>query len=161
MTDSDLQRRVMEALSPRPTQLGLDVIAYRRFDKAPVTIYTRFLEERAASVIVHIPHDERSVLDFLLEIEAADLVAVTEVLPIAVRPSRVAEKLNFHVRVVVHPSAKQVPVSPETAPFLAPVTYVTFPAFQGEFAATDTLQSARLRLERVPYTQWNRQRGVH
>lgn len=161
MTDSDLQRRVMEALSPRPTQLGLDVIAYRRFDKAPVTIYTRFLEERAASVVVHNPHDERSVLDFLLETEQADLFAVTEALPLAVRPSRAAEKLDFEVRVVVHPSAKQVATSLEAAPFLAPVTYLTFPAFQGEFAATDTVESARLRLEQVPYTRWDRQRGVH
>src|SRR5688572_14292232 len=129
MTDSDLQRRVMEALSPRPTQLGLDVIAYRRLDQTTVTVYTRFLGEQAASVVVRNPHAERSVLDFLLEVEQADLAAATEALPIAVRPSRAAEKLNFDVRVVVHPSAKQIPVSLETAPFMAPVTYVTFPAF--------------------------------
>ncbi|HEU5075594.1 MAG TPA: hypothetical protein VFU02_15485, partial [Polyangiaceae bacterium] len=108
MTDLDLQTRVMEALSPRPTQLGLDVIAYRRFDEAPVTVYTRFLGEQAASTVVQNPHDERSVLDFLLETVPADLAAVSADRPVVARASRAAERLGFDVRVVVHPSARQL-----------------------------------------------------
>src|SRR5262245_4378499 len=125
MTDSDLQTRVMEALSPRPTQLGLDVIAYRHFDQAPVTIYTRFLGERAASVSVHQPHDERSVLDFLLELEEADLAVATEQLPVAVRSSQAARKRGFDVRIVVHPTAKRTTLSPKLTPFMAVVNYLT------------------------------------
>ena len=161
MTDSDLQRRVMEALSPTPTQLGLDVIAYRRFAEAPATVYTRFLDERAVSVVVRNPHNERSVLDFLLETEAADLAAATAERPIAVRSSRAAQQLEFDVRVVVHPSVKEltaseVTLSLETAPLLASVTYLTFPAFRRELAEVDLAGEPRVLLEWVPYTQWDR-----
>ncbi|HEY6726507.1 MAG TPA: hypothetical protein VI197_20875 [Polyangiaceae bacterium] len=161
MTDSDLQRRVMEALSPRPTQLGLDVIAYRRFDKAPATVYTRFLGEQAASVVVRSPHDERSVLDFLLETAEADLAAATAEMPLAVRSSRAAQGLEFEVRVVVHPAVQELAQSEvrlplDTAPFLASVTYLTFPAFRRECTEVDSVDAARAMLERVPYTRWDR-----
>lgn len=161
MTDSDLQRRVIEALSPRPTQLGLDVIAYRPSNEAPATVYTRFLGERAASVVVRNPHNERSVLDFLLETEAADLAAATAELPVAVRSSRAAQQLEFDVRVVVHPRVKELTASEltlslETAPLLASVTYLTFPAFRRELAEIDLAGEPRALLERVPYTQWDR-----
>lgn len=158
MTDSDLQKRVMEALSPRPTQLGLDVIAYRRFDKAPLTIYTRFLGDRVASAVVQHPHDERAVLDFLLEAEPTDLDAVSAELPLVVRPSRTSQALGFEVRVVVHPSLHEATKSLETAAFLAPVTYLTFPAFRRECPGLDSVGAARALFERIPYTRWDRRR---
>ena len=161
MTDLDLQTRVIEALSPRPTQLGLDVIAYRRFDDAPVTVYTRFLGEQAASAVVQNPHDERTVLDFLLETEQPDLAAVSADRPIVARPSRAAERLGFDVRVVVHPSARQLPALLVAAPFLESVTYLTFPAFSDEVAEASTASQARMGLERIQYAQWDRRRGAH
>ena len=160
MADSNLQSRVMAALSPTPVELALDVIAYRPFDRAPVTTYTRFLGERAASSLVENPHDERAVLDFLSEVEEADLAAATESQPIALRASRAARKLRFDVRVVIHPSVAEAPTSLKTAAFLGPLTYLTFPAYDREFAPADSVDAARFQLEQVPYKAWDRSQRV-
>src|SRR5688572_10731622 len=124
MTDSDLQLRVMAALSPTPVQLAVDVIAYRASDKASVTTYTRFLGERAASAVVQNPNDERLVLDFLSEIEQDDIAAATEARPIAVCSSRAARAAGLDVRVVVHPSVAAVPAALAAVAFMRPRTYL-------------------------------------
>lgn len=146
MTDSDLQRRVVAALSPTPVQLAVDVIAYRASDKAPVTTYTRFLGELAASAVVQNPNDERLVLDFLSEIEPEDIAAATEARPIAVCSSRAARNAGLDVRVVLHPNLAMVPASLASVAFMRPSTYLTFPAFEHEFTHSDTPEEARRRM---------------
>jgi len=146
MTDSDLQHRVMAALSPTPVELAVDVIAYRVSDKASVTTYTRFLGERAASAVVQNPNEERLVLDFLSEIELGDIAAATEARPIAVCASRAAKNAGFDVRVILHPSLAMVPAAAAAVAFMRPRTYLTFPAFQDEFTAADAPEEARRRL---------------
>ena len=150
MTDSDLQLRVMAALSPTPVQLAVDVIAYRASDKASVTTYTRFLGERAASAVVQNPNDERLVLDFLSEIELDDIAAATESRPIAVCSSRAARNAGLDVCIVLHPSVATVPASLAAVAFMRPRTYLTFPAFEHEFTASDTPDEARRRLATAP-----------
>lgn len=150
MTDSDLQLRVMAALSPTPVQLAVDVIAYRASDKALVTTYTRFLGERAASAVVRHPNDERVVLDFLSEIELDDIARATEARPIAVCASRAAKNAGLDLRVVVHPSLATVPAAVTAVAFMRPRTYLTFPAFEHEFTEADTPEEARRRLALAP-----------
>lgn len=158
MADLDLQARVMAALSPTPVELAVDVIAYRPSDKAPATTYTRFLGERAASALVQNPHDERAVLAFLSELDATDLDAATAMRPIALRSSRAAHEAGFEVRVVLHPSVAEGPAPLKSAAFMRP--YLTFPAFEREFAALSTIDQVRRRLEQIPYTAWDRPRSA-
>ena len=157
MTDSDLQRRVVAALSPTPVELAVDVIAYRASDKAPVTTYTRFLGEHAATTRVQNPHDERAVLAFLSELDAADLAAATRERPVALCASRAAQSAGFDLRVVVHPSVARASTSHATAPLMAPLTVLTFPAFECEFTRADTADEVSFRLARVvPHSKWDR-----
>ena len=117
--------------------------------------------ERATSALVQNPHDERAVLDFLSELEVVDLDAATQGRPLALRSSPVAQQAGFDVRVVVHPSVAEATASPKTVAFMGPLTYLTFPAYQHEFAAASSAEEARLLLAQISYTRWDRPRRAH
>jgi len=153
---SELEEKVVGSLSPPPSKRRGAVIAWCPFEKAPVTLYCRFIAERAGNTNVQNPHDEERALAFMAELDERDLDAVSEAHPLALRPSAVARALGFHGRVVVHPRVADTTLGKSTE-FMRPVTYLTFPAHRSEFTSDDTHDEAVFRMRKVvKWSKWDR-----
>ena len=153
---SELQSKVVQALTPPPVMLADDTLFWKPFDAAPTGYYARFFGERACKTNVKGQHDTDLVLDFMLELSPALLESVSEAKPLSLSESRVLVKTPFQRRVLVDPSLASGALSKPTE-FMRPFTYGVFPAHRCEFTADDSRDEAAFRLAKVvPWSDWKR-----
>jgi hypothetical protein len=156
---SELQHKVIEALTPPPTTLDGDTIFWAQSPKAPVVYYVRFFGELACKINVQAAHDKNLLRQFMGELTAEQVTAPTPERPVLLAPSRALESTPFQQRVVVHPSVSQGAVS-HTTMFMSQVTRITFPAYRCEFTNDDTRDEAAFRMAKVfSWSKWERPPG--
>jgi hypothetical protein len=153
---SKFQTELIAKLSPAPAQVRDDLITWRPFPKDPIIRYVRFLGERGAGINVKGPEHEADVIDFLSTIEEADLDAVTPEAPLGLRELKSRRVARFEVCVVVHPSVANRSLTKDVT-FMAPLTFLVFPAYKCEFTKNDDVEDAKYRLNKtVNWSDWSR-----
>ena len=153
---SELQSKVLKALTPAPVMLTDDILFWKPFDAAPTGYYARFFGERACKTNVKGPHDTNAMLAFMQELSADLLDTVSEAKPLALSDSAVLAKTPLPRRVVVDPSLASGALSKPTE-FMRPFTYGVFAAHRCEFTADDSRDEAAFRIAKVvPWSDWKR-----